>query len=142
MTLSKKDRAILKEKYGGRCAYCGCVLPEKGWHADHVKPILRRSEWKPDPTKPRGYYKSVPTGECDRPELDTIDNMMPACRSCNIYKSSCNLEYFRRMITEVAVNSTERTQSLRAAKRFGILTVDTTPIKFWFEKYEENNASI
>lgn len=31
-------------KFGGRCAYCGCELPEKGWHADHVQAVLRKSE--------------------------------------------------------------------------------------------------
>lgn len=31
-------------KFGGRCAYCGCELPEKGWHADHVEAVLRKSE--------------------------------------------------------------------------------------------------
>ncbi|HHR4690493.1 TPA: HNH endonuclease, partial [Salmonella enterica] len=37
MSLTKKQRAELRMKFGGRCAYCGCVLPEKGWHADHVE---------------------------------------------------------------------------------------------------------
>lgn len=40
MALTKKQRAILREKFGGKCAYCGCELPEKGWHADHV------SQWR------------------------------------------------------------------------------------------------
>lgn len=45
MSLTKKQRAELRMKFGGRCAYCGCELPEKGWHADHVeavKAVLRR----------------------------------------------------------------------------------------------------
>ncbi len=36
--ISKIQRAELRMKFGGRCAYCGCKLPEKGWHADHVEP--------------------------------------------------------------------------------------------------------
>ena len=27
--LTKAQRAELREKFGGRCAYCGCVLPER-----------------------------------------------------------------------------------------------------------------
>lgn len=36
MALTKKQREKLRMKFGGRCAYCGCELPEKGWHAGHV----------------------------------------------------------------------------------------------------------
>ncbi|HAL9448481.1 TPA: HNH endonuclease, partial [Escherichia coli] len=44
MALTKKLREKLRMKFGGRCAYCGCELPEKGWHADHVQAVLRKSE--------------------------------------------------------------------------------------------------
>lgn len=44
MALTKKQREKLRMKFGGRCAYCGCELPEKGWHADHVQAVLRKSE--------------------------------------------------------------------------------------------------
>ncbi len=33
MALTKKQREKLRMKFGGRCAYCSCELPEKGWHA-------------------------------------------------------------------------------------------------------------
>ncbi|MES1842645.1 hypothetical protein ABUT89_26860, partial [Escherichia coli] len=41
--ISKIQRAELRMKFGGRCAYCGCKLPEKGWHADHVGKRLVRT---------------------------------------------------------------------------------------------------
>lgn len=44
MALTRKQREKLRMKFGGRCAYCGCELPEKGWHADHVQAVLRKSE--------------------------------------------------------------------------------------------------
>ncbi len=55
--------ATLKESWGGACAYCGVLdgAPQK----DCVLPISRG-----------GRY--------------TIDNVVPACRSCNA--SKCNLE--------------------------------------------------
>ena len=40
MALTKKQRAELRMKFGGRCAYCGCELGDK-WHADHVQPVIR-----------------------------------------------------------------------------------------------------
>lgn len=44
MKLSKAERAALKQKFDGRCAYCGCELGDR-WHADHVRPVTRLSEW-------------------------------------------------------------------------------------------------
>lgn len=40
MKLTKKQRAELRDKFGGRCAYCGVDLPER-WHADHYEAVKR-----------------------------------------------------------------------------------------------------
>lgn len=34
MKLTKQQRAELRNKYDGRCAYCGDLLSDR-WHADH-----------------------------------------------------------------------------------------------------------
>lgn len=34
---SKRLRGLLYDAFGGRCAICGCELPDD-WHADHVVP--------------------------------------------------------------------------------------------------------
>jgi hypothetical protein len=49
MTLTKTQRETVRVMFGGRCAYCGRELPEKGWHADHVKAIYRSWPIIPDP---------------------------------------------------------------------------------------------
>ena len=45
--MTKKDRQIVFDKYNGKCAYCGCELV-KGWHVDHIEPIVRDSKWNRD----------------------------------------------------------------------------------------------
>ncbi|WP_224785808.1 hypothetical protein [Pandoraea fibrosis] len=40
MKLTKAQREQLRLKYDGRCAYCGCQLPER-WHADDFEPCIR-----------------------------------------------------------------------------------------------------
>lgn len=40
MKLNKQQREQLKQKFGGLCAYCGDLLPDR-WHADHIEPIVR-----------------------------------------------------------------------------------------------------
>lgn len=66
MALTKKQRAELRMKFGGRCAYCGCELPEKGWHADHVEAVLRKSE-QCMKAAAKGIFKLKATGEFYRP---------------------------------------------------------------------------
>ncbi|EPK4453012.1 HNH endonuclease, partial [Acinetobacter baumannii] len=40
MKLTKQQRAELKQKFGGHCAYCGELLGDK-WHADHIEAVKR-----------------------------------------------------------------------------------------------------
>lgn len=95
--LSKKEqRQILKMKYGGRCAYCGEELGDR-WHADHIKPVLRKSKVVYDESgkiarNDDGSWKYKVVG-MHKPEHDILDNMNPACVQCNLYKSCMGLEY-------------------------------------------------
>ena len=89
--MNKKDREKIFDKYGGKCAYCGCELP-KVWHADHIEPIVRNSKWNRD----KGRFEQ--TGTCEKPENETLENRNPACASCNIQKSSFTVEQFRSNI--------------------------------------------
>ena len=67
--LTKQERLSIYRMMGGRCAYCGCRLEYKDMQVDHVKPLNGWSE----------------------EGADTLDNMLPACRSCNHYKSAMGL---------------------------------------------------
>lgn len=68
LKLSKKQREELRMKFGGRCAYCGCQLPEKGWHADHVKAVYRELEIDRDAGK-QGQFKLKQTGDVYKPNM-------------------------------------------------------------------------
>ncbi|MER3366508.1 HNH endonuclease [Providencia rettgeri] len=89
--MTKVQREKLRMLFGGKCAYCGCELPEKGWHADHLEPIVRKMTQDMEAAK-KGQFKYKATGECYHPERDNEDNLVPACKSCNIYKSSYDIE--------------------------------------------------
>lgn len=135
MSLNKKQRAVLALKYGGKCAYCGCDLPDR-WHADHVVAVVRKMK----AVKTGAYtYKLVSTGEMHYPENDKMANMNPACPECNLYKHSCGIEDFRRLIASGFRSSINRSQSLRTAQRFGMITITPAAdaeVIFWFEKYQ------
>lgn len=99
----QKQRAELRMKFGGRCAYCGCELSDK-WHADHVEAVRRNIS--------NGYAM-------DRPENDTASNMVPACIPCNLFKMCSTVEDFRnRIATQVDVTR-RASRSYRTAESFG-----------------------
>ena len=133
MNLSPKKRSELRMMFGGKCAYCGCDLPEKGWHADHVKSVQRKMKYVADN---RGYGKLIPTGEYYAPENDTEDNLFPCCAPCNIYKGMDTLEIWRKRVLQRVVGVLQRNYpTYRHAVRFGQVRETPGPVVFWFEKY-------
>lgn len=132
MKLTPGERALLRNRFGGRCAYCGIHLPEKGWHADHVKAVWRELRWA---TGKDGYYKLVPTGRLYRPEHDTKENLFPTCMPCNVDKSSVDLDDWRKSLEQRVEVCRRNHSAFRHAERFGRLVVTKEPLVFWFEKY-------
>lgn len=71
--MTKAAKEMIFNKYGGRCAYCGCEL-KSVWQIDHAISKQYFPYW--DGVKPE--------------HVNHIDNLMPACVMCNHYKrSSC-----------------------------------------------------
>lgn len=139
MALTKKQRAELRMKFGGRCAYCGCELPEKGWHADHVEAAFRKLEF--GERQSNGTRRAVATGEFWRPENDAIENLFPACAPCNLFKATFSVELFREEITRQAERARAYSVNFRTAERFGLVEVVEKPVVFWFEKYQEGASA-
>ncbi|HHT0091503.1 TPA: HNH endonuclease [Raoultella planticola] len=135
MALTKKQRAELRMKFGGRCAYCGCELPEKGWHADHVQPVHRKLEIDEDARR-QGKWRLRQTGEFYLPKNDNLENLFPACAPCNLFKSVFDVEEFRRQIAFQAGRALKTSVNFRTAERFGIVQIIDRPIVFWFERYQ------
>ncbi len=82
MSLSKKQRESVKDKFGGLCAYSGTLL-EDDWQADHIEPIIRCQF----------------TGKIGRPHKNCLENVVPCQRIINHYKWAYPLVTFRRLIS-------------------------------------------
>lgn len=117
--MNKKRQAIW-DKSGGKCWYCGCQLPEKGWHADHFEPI-RRNWWDAEKS-------------CLNPHNDTEENKVPACASCNIEKHSYTIEQFRRNISNFINSLNKYHNQYKFAKKYGLVQETDKEVEFWFEK--------
>ncbi len=78
MYISKKNREIIKQKFGGKCAYTGTEL-KVDWQVDHVEPLIR-NRW---------------TNTAMNEKAHNIENMFPVQKIVNHYKGSLDLETFR-----------------------------------------------
>lgn len=118
MKLTKIQRAELKQKYSGLCAYCGNPLGEK-WHADHVEAVKR----------------DLKTGKPSKPENDVIENLVPACTACNHNKRSMTLEAWRDLLAHYRdVQVIRDCAQVRHLMRFGLIEFVKKPVVFHFEK--------
>lgn len=117
--INKAEREQLKQKFGGLCAYCGCELKEKKWHADHIEPIYRK------------WFE--PGDQCQHPERDTLGNLVPACSSCNISKATWSLENWRFELSKKVERLTRYQKNFRLAVAFGQVELTPKPIVFYFE---------
>lgn len=132
MHLNKAQRALLKQKFGGHCAYCGIVLTDK-WQADHLIPIIR--DWE-RVKQADGSYKTIWL-PCQNPEFDTFDNLMPSCPKCNKDKASMPLEGWRDIIKN-KVRLLRNDSRYDFALRFGLVEEKESKVSFFFETYDND----
>jgi hypothetical protein len=107
--LSKAERQAVYEKCGGHCAYCGKEITVSEMQADHFVSLRRGGS-------------------------DEINNMLPACRSCNHYKDTLTLEGLRDSIQKWPAVLERDSVTYRNAVRFGMIVPNPHPVQFYFEK--------
>ena len=132
MVNMKGNREIIKAKYNGRCAYCGCEL-QKGWHIDEIEPVRRNHVWNKDKRR----YEIDKSRPMEHPERLHIDNQNPSCPSCNINKHSNSLEWFREAIKGYMKHLNEVSTQYKIAKRYGLVTETDIEVIFYFETFNK-----
>lgn len=120
----KVNREKIKNKFGGKCAYCGKVLDK--FHIDHVKPIWRNHH---------NHMNDVWEEEINKRQQE--DNLFPACPRCNRWKNVFSLEQFRKDIECQLGRLNRYNANYRLAKDFGFIQENNIKVTFWFEKYKE-----
>lgn len=120
--LSQAERKAVYDKYNGHCAYCGCDIPFKGFNVDHLH-CLRNYEY---------------TEEFTGIDVHSIDNLMPACGSCNRYKATMDLETFRKQLQKIPDRLQRDVCIYNIALRYKMVQENREPIKFYFERIKED----
>ena len=114
--LTRVERETVYARCNGRWAYCGTQIGMKNMQVDHVIPME--------------FYELYQTNGFD---LDTMDNYLPACRSCNHYKSTMTLEKFRKAIERYPIVLERDSVTYRNAVRFGMVQPTPKKVQFYFE---------
>ena len=126
--LTAAERQQIYEKFGGRCACCGCEITIKEMQVDHIEAVYL-------------HEKELKAGKAQ--EINSIENYMPACRACNFYKSTMSVEKFRKQL-ETLPERLEKVFIYRLAKKYGIVKGNCGKVKFYFENVKtggENEAN-
>lgn len=107
--LSAKERKQIYDKYNGHCAYCGTEITFRGMQADHIYPLRLGG-------------------------ADTIENLVPACRSCNHYKDTFTLDKFREHLQGIPARIRRDDIAYQVGERFGIVGETGKQVRFYFEE--------
>lgn len=118
-------RRLVYEKYNGHCAYCGTPIEYKDMQVDHLKSVYKHTDY---------------TSEMTEAEMYSLENLMPACRQCNFYKSTFDLETFRTRLTDVMMANLKKEFNYKLALKYGLIKENIRPVLFYFEK-EKNHES-
>lgn len=129
--MKKALREEVHKKFEGCCAYCGKEIEYKAMQVDHIIPqdnyrlmngetLERRKEAI---IQRHGYFI----------EMNSIDNLNPACRRCNKWKHSMTVEQFRREVSMQVERLNLRSPQYRMAKDFGFVKEYVKPVVFRFE---------
>lgn len=113
--LTKNERRVVYDKMGGRCAYCGCELAYEDMQVDHIEAFWFNGD-------------------------DGLNNMLPACRSCNHYKRGNSLEGWRRILEAMPATLERDFYTYRQAVRFSMVKPTPKKITFYFERMGEEYA--
>lgn len=131
--LSKIERARIRARFDGRCAYCGSILGDR-WHVDHVEACRRESHW----VVGRGLVRS---GLIENPEAARLDNLFPSCAPCNLDKATFTIEQWRTKLNGACGVLQRNHPVYRHAVRFGLVIETQQPVQFYFEQREAERSA-
>lgn len=112
MSLKASTREQVFNKFGGRCAYCGTKIERVGRNAFQV-----------DHIDAKVYGGS-----------NHHNNLNPACRPCNNFKTVWSIEEFRTEIGYQIERARRYSVNFRMAEKFGLLYVTENKVVFHFER--------
>ena len=126
--MNKDLRLRIYNKYDNQCAYCGRNIEYKDMQVDHLHPKARGHYYNSEMMKSRYGLRGD--------TVESFENLMPSCYSCNHYKRSHILEEFRTLVASLH-KRISKLYITKVANDYGLITFKEFDGKFWFETYEK-----
>lgn len=117
--IPQKIRRSVYEKCNHRCAYCGCKLEYKDMQVDHIESVYKNTD-----------IRKVLSED----EINSEENLLPACRACNFYKSTFNLEEFRGNLSTKLYENLRKNYNYKLLVKYDLIEEKIKPVKFYFER--------
>jgi len=117
----KINREKVYQKCNGKCGYCGEKITIKEMQIDHIVPIYRNCSEK------ELSKMNIIRGTND------YENLIPACKSCNKYKSTFTVEVFREQMQKQVQRLIDYSVNYRFAKKFNLVVETNKKVVFYFE---------
>lgn len=127
--MTKRQRTQVHSKYGSRCAYCGELVVYSMFQVDHIIPQSLFFAFVKNKFQVPAFLKHL-----NIEDVDHIDNLNPACRKCNGFKSSFHLEFFRSELQSQLERAKKYSTNYRFALKYNQVKETPQPIVFYFEK--------
>lgn len=125
----KIDRQKIYNKFNGCCAYCGDKIQLKDMQVDHIIPQMSFVQHVHNKFRIPNFLNHL-----TETDMNHNDNLHPACRVCNKWKSAHDLELFRRELSEQVNRLNLYSANYRIAKRYSQIEEKEQPIIFYFEQ--------
>lgn len=110
--IPKAIRQKVYQKYDGHCAYCGRPIDYKDMQVDHIQAHSLGG-------------------------ADELANYNPACRMCNFYKSTMNIEKFRSELKKIR-ERLRKVYIYKLSLAYGLIEENNDNIEFYFEKHKKD----
>lgn len=120
-------RKLVYQKCNGHCAYCGCELEYKDMQVDHIVSVYSNEYFS------MGNRRNIKDVLSDD-ELNSISNYMSACRACNFYKGTNDLESFRKNLSTMLYRNLKDNFNYKLLKKYDLISENIHPVKFYFEE--------
>ena len=130
--IKKEVREKVYNKLEGHCAYCGGEILIKEMQVDHIIPQSFFEHHVKNKFRVPKFLEHLTLAD-----VNHIDNLHPACRVCNKWKSAHDLELFRSELFEQVKRLNGYSSNYRMAKKYNLITETVKPIVFYFEEWEE-----
>lgn len=124
--IPQKVRQAVYEKCNHRCAYCGCKLEYKDMQVDHIESVYKNTD----------IHKVL-----SEEKINSEENLLPACRACNFYKSTFSLEEFRENLSTTLYENLRKNFNYKLLCKYGLVKENVKPVVFYFERMEKNEQN-